>query len=137
MKSKPVRIILDTNLWVSFLITKNYSKLDDLLFKHKVILIFSEELLSEFTEVINRPKLRRYFSNTGIDDLLEVINEYAEIITVITEVDLCRDEKDNFLLALAVDAQADYLVTGDNDLLTIKQIKNTTILTIADLFKSL
>ncbi|GAA4926656.1 putative toxin-antitoxin system toxin component, PIN family [Mucilaginibacter defluvii] len=137
MKNKRIRLILDTNLWVSFLITKNYTKLDDLLFKHKVTLIFSEELLSEFDEVTSRPKLRRYFSKPDIENLLEVIEEYAEIVTVSTEIDLCRDKKDNFLLSLAVDAQADYLVTGDNDLLSIKQIENTAILTIAELFDSI
>lgn len=44
-------------------------------------------------------------------------------------VDICRDEKDNFLLALAKDSKADYLITGDADLLTIKKFEHTEILT--------
>lgn len=55
------RIIIDTNLWISFLITKDYSKLDEILFGKKAILIFSQELLDEFLEVAKRPKFRRFF----------------------------------------------------------------------------
>jgi uncharacterized protein len=56
MGIKPFRIIIDTNLWISFLITKNYSKLDSILFSGNSKLIFSEELLTEFIDVIKRPK---------------------------------------------------------------------------------
>jgi uncharacterized protein len=48
-----------------------------------------------------------------------------------TEITVCRDAKDNFLLSLAVDSAADYLLTGDNDLLEIKEILNTEIITIS------
>lgn len=54
------RIIIDTNLWISFLISGN-AKLDALLFSKKVVLIFSEELLSEFVRVAYRPKFNRFF----------------------------------------------------------------------------
>lgn len=54
------RIIIDTNLWIHFLLSKQFAFLDKLLVK-KVKLIFSEELLFEFLEVVNRPKLKKYF----------------------------------------------------------------------------
>ena len=43
----------------------------------------------------------------------------------------CRDVKDNYLLALSKDADADYLITGDKDLLVLKQFENTLIVTLA------
>lgn len=49
-----------------------------------------------------------------------------------SDVTICRDEKDNFLLALAKDSGADYLITGDKDLLILKTIEKTKILTIVD-----
>jgi len=45
---------------------------------------------------------------------------------------LCRDDKDNFLLALAKDSNADFLITGDKDLLILKKFEDTSIVTIAD-----
>ncbi len=44
-------------------------------------------------------------------------------------VDVCRDTKDNFLLALAKDGNADFLITGDKDLLVLEKYENTQILT--------
>ncbi|GAB4028855.1 hypothetical protein GCM10028773_63940 [Spirosoma koreense] len=43
---------------------------------------------------------------------------------------LSRDEADNYLLAIAESSQADFLITGDNDLLTLGTYQNTTIVTM-------
>lgn len=51
---KNEKIIFDTNLWISFLITKDYDFLDEYIEKGKVKLIFSEELIHEFIEVVSR-----------------------------------------------------------------------------------
>lgn len=126
------RIIIDTNLWVSFLLTKQFAFLDDFLENEKIQLIFSQELLDEFIDVINRPKLRRYFSDNNLELILEIIEQYADFITVSSNIKVCCDSKDNFLLSLAKDGLADYLITGDQDLLVIKQLENTEIITIAE-----
>jgi len=136
MQNKPLRIIIDTNLWISFLITNNFSKLDEILVTQKSILIFSEELLEEFLLVVKRPKLKRYFRQEVVESLLEAIQEYAEFIDIKTQTSICRDPKDNFLLSLAIDGKADYLITGDKDLLDIERIKTTKITTIADFISS-
>jgi len=57
MASKLLKVIIDTNLWISFLITKSHSQIDNLLINKKIRIIFSEELLTEFFDVIQRPKL--------------------------------------------------------------------------------
>jgi len=125
------RIIIDTNLWIHFLLSKQFTFLDKLLEK-KVKLIFSDELLSEFLEVVRRPKLSKYFQHKELEQLIELINQYAEFYTVTSVVKICRDEKDNFLLALAKDSNSDYLITGDNDLLILKKFEHTQIVTIAE-----
>jgi uncharacterized protein len=127
-----IKVIVDTNLWISWLITKDYKKLDKLLVNKKTKLVFSIELFEEFIEVANRPKLKKYFSKTDLEILIELIDELAYFIDVKSNIELCRDAKDNFLLSLAVDAKADFLLTGDKDLLELKKIKGTKIITIAD-----
>jgi len=132
---KKVKIIIDTNLWISFLITKDFAKLDEILISQKGILIFSKELLDEFIEVARRPKFRRFFSSSDIEELLETIDEFAVFIKVQTKIEVCRDPKDNFLLSLAIDGEADFLLTGDNDLLDLTKFGNTSIINISNFLK--
>jgi uncharacterized protein len=130
MQNDVKRIIIDTNLWISFLITKDFIRLDQVLLSKRCTLIFSQELLEEFLEVVHRPKFRRFFSDSDIKNLLETIGEYAIFVTVQTKVEVCRDPKDNFLLSLSVDGNADFLLTGDKDLLELNPFEQTTITTI-------
>ena len=130
MKSK--KVILDTNLWISFLISGNFNEIDKLLEEKRIILISSDELLEEFIDVIQRPKFRNYFSLQDIQQLLNAFDQFGKLVEVNSTVAICRDAKDNFLLNLALDGKADYLITGDKDLLVIERIKKTRILTYRD-----
>jgi uncharacterized protein len=132
MKNKVNRIVIDTNLWISFLITKDFSKLDEIIFNGRGILVFSTELLNEFLEVAKRPKFRKFFSTTDIEDILDTIDEFADFVKVESEVQVCRDAKDNFLLSLSLDGNVNVLLTGDKDLLDLKQFGETKILTISE-----
>jgi uncharacterized protein len=131
MKSK--KIILDTNLWISFLISHDYSFLDNFIEKEKVELIFSAELYSEFITVSKRPKFRKFFSAGDIERLTQIIGMHGKLVEVTSSVEDCRDHKDNFILNLALDSAADYIVTGDSDLLAIEQIGKTKIVSIKEL----
>jgi putative PIN family toxin of toxin-antitoxin system len=126
------RIVIDSNIWISFLLTSDYSKLDRLFVADSATLLFSQELIDEFVEVARRPKFRKYFSLEDLEDLLIRLRTIAEFIPVISHVDLCRDPKDNFLLSLAKDGRASHLLTGDNDLLVLKKVGKTKILTITE-----
>ena len=77
---KKHRIIVDTNLWVSFLLTKDLAKLDLIFSSNKLTLLFSQELLDEFVAVAQRPKFKKYFSLADLEDLLLQINTKAEFI---------------------------------------------------------
>lgn len=132
MKNKASRIIIDTNLWISFLITRNFTRLDEIIFSKKCVLLFSQELLEEFLTVAKRPKFRRFFSSSDIEEIIETIQEYAEFIEVTSKAEVCKDPKDNFLLSLALDGNADFLLTGDNDLLNLTKFRKTSIISISD-----
>lgn len=136
MQNKVSRIIIDTNLWISFLITKDFTKLDDLIFSKESILVFSEELLDEFIAVAKRPKFGRFFSFSDIEEILETIKEYGEFVEVQTKIEACRDLKDNFLLSLSIDGNADFLLTEDKDLLDIIKFGETQIITISEFFQT-
>jgi len=133
MKTRKFKIIVDTNLWISYLITKGNERLDKLILSDKGIFIFSHELINEFIEVAQRPKFNKYFNKNDIAQILDLFGIYGDLIKVKSEVRICRDVKDNFLLSLAKDSSADFLITGDCDLLDLKKFGKTIILTISEL----
>lgn len=116
------------------MINSEYDKLDVLLLNKNCTLIFSQELLEEFVTVAKRPKLRKYISSDELEYILETIDEVAEFVHVTSQITECRDPKDNFLLSLAVDGNADYLLTGDKDLLFLQEIGKTQIKSLTDFF---
>lgn len=130
MRRKKDRIIIDTNLWISFLLSKTSSGLDQFFINQSVTVLFSQELLDEFIEVARRPKLKKYFSVADLESLLHQINLHADFVHVTSQFSACRDPKDNFLLSLALDSNANYLLTGDKDLLDLKKVGRTQILTL-------
>jgi len=58
MPKQKDRIIIDTNLWISFLLTRDFSKFDSIIADNKITLLFSEELVNEIIEVTQRIKSR-------------------------------------------------------------------------------
>ncbi len=132
MPKRVDRIIVDTNLWISFLISKDFKKLDQQIISGKIKIVFSLELLEEFLTVANRPRFKKFFSKSDVEQLLDLFDVYGEIVDISSSVQLCRDPKDNFLLALAADSKANFLITEDKDLLELKAFKKTAILTITD-----
>ncbi len=100
-------------------------------------MIFSKELIEEFLTVAKRPKFENYFTDEKISDLLRLFDKYGKLIEVSSKTEECRDLKDNFILNLAIDGKADYLITGDSDLLVIKKIKKTKIITWTDFIEEL
>jgi putative PIN family toxin of toxin-antitoxin system len=132
MAKRVDRIIIDTNLWIAFLITKDFRKLDVRIKAGNVKILFSPELIEEFLTVAERPKFKKYFKREDLEQLVDLFDVYGEMVDVKSRVEICRDPKDNFLLALAKDSKARYLLTGDKDLLDIKKIEKTSIIKITD-----
>ncbi len=134
-KNKTLKLIIDTNLWVSFIISKKQNLLDPLLFTGNVRLLFSTELITEIQQTIAKPKLRKYFETNAIEEMFSAFEPFIDLIEVASVITVCRDPKDNFLLALAKDGKANYLLTGDKDLLELKKIGKTKIKTITSFFE--
>lgn len=138
MPKSAKRVVIDTNIWISYLLNSNgFKKLDDSIKRQEIILLFSQELLDEFIDVSRRPKFKKYFAEKDINLLMAGLNKNAHFITVNNKVTICRDPKDNFLLTLSQKGKADYLVTGDSDLLVLKTYKSTEILSPNSFLKKL
>jgi putative PIN family toxin of toxin-antitoxin system len=86
-------------------------------------------LINEFEDVILRDKFRKYFSISAAINLKKNIQILGTKVSTTSSINICRDPKDNFLLDLAVDGAADYLITGDKDLLILQQIDKCKIVT--------
>lgn len=124
------RVIVDTNCWISFLIGRKLSSLVSLLSDDRIDLVLCDELLEEIREVTQRPKFARYFPLEEVESLLSFLRLKGILFELSQDIHICRDEEDDYLLALAVEAKAHYLVTGDKDLLVIKKITSCRIVDV-------
>ena len=129
-KSK-LRVIVDTNCWISFLIGRRLSRLVDLLSNERIQLVLCNELLEEIRDVTSRPKFAKYFPKKDVESLIEFMQLIGEVFEPQQQVAICRDEADDYLLALAIEAKANYLVTGDQDLLVLQEIDTCRIVDAA------
>ena len=127
-----MNVVLDTNIWVSFLIGQNLDEMEDRFLLNDIHVLTSEDQLREVREGIARPKFARYFSTVERDHLEEFLVKTALPVSPSEKIELCRDPKDDFLLEIAGAGDADYLVTGDEDLLVLKAIKRTRIIRLAE-----
>lgn len=94
-------------------------------------LLLSTETLAEAAEVFRRPKFGRYLSIALRDEFLDALVTRATWVDVTTEVRACRDSQDDRFLALAIDGDADAIVSGDRDLLVLHPFRGVTIQTAA------
>jgi len=128
-----MRIVIDTNLYISALINDNSRKrLDFFLANEAFEILVSDALLQELIEVANRAKFRKYVSAIQTETFIQLMMERATFIETVSEVKVSPDPKDDFLLVLCLDGKADYLLTGNKiDLLDLKRFHQTQIITLS------
>jgi uncharacterized protein len=135
MMPRNIRVIFDTNVWISFLIGKKLSVVESYINNKRITIVITQQLLSEIKNVTSREKLRKYFSETISNQLLKMLEAESEIVEIQATYFSSRDPKDNFLLDLIDASKADYLVTGDGDLLELNPFKTAKILSPSDFEK--
>jgi uncharacterized protein len=130
------KVVLDTNILVSALLFHGeLSGIIELWKKGAIIPIFSRETFAEFKAVLEYPKfaLKRQEINMIIE---EEVMPYFEIVEVRDKTEtICRDTADDKFIACALSASAEFIVTGDNDLLDVKKYKTVRIINAATLLK--
>ncbi|MBW8333721.1 MAG: putative toxin-antitoxin system toxin component, PIN family [Prolixibacteraceae bacterium] len=133
--SKSYKIIVDTNIWISFLIGKNLKGLQNQIDSKFIKIITCNEQLQELSEVFKKPKIKKYFLKDQIVEFFELLEESSVNFTISSSTTICRDPKDNYLISLAIDSEADFLITGDKDLLELMKVGETTIIKYTDFNK--
>jgi putative PIN family toxin of toxin-antitoxin system len=131
-KSKKLRIVVDVNCWISSLLKPAFKIRLRTVFDATYCLLVSEPLFQELDRVVQKPYLAERINRTDYKRLVSLLQDNAELVDVYSVVEVCRDPKDNFLLALAKDGNADYLITGDDDLLVLETFEKTKIVKLTD-----
>jgi putative PIN family toxin of toxin-antitoxin system len=126
-----LKFVIDTNVLVSSILIKKSSS-DAALKKARSLgsLLFSEATFQELQTVLNRSKFDRYVSLQVRSEFIFRLRLASELVEILERVDLCRDEKDNKFLEVAINGRADYLITGDNDLLVLRPFQDVKIMTV-------
>ena len=79
MQDNRLCVVIDTNIWISFLIGKSLTGLSEAIISDQVIVLFSDDLFDELIKVLERPKFKKYFSETAIEDLVTLLCEKVEL----------------------------------------------------------
>ncbi|XZO02676.1 MAG: putative toxin-antitoxin system toxin component, PIN family [Microcoleus sp.] len=124
------RFVVDTNVLISALLFKNSVPFRAIeLAEKQGILLYSEATLNELEQVLNRKKFNKYLSLEDRQVFLLKFISASELVSITEKIAVCRDEKDNKFLELAVSGNANVIVTGDLDLLVLNPFQAVEILT--------
>lgn len=129
-----MRVLLDANIFISYLLNIQADDPIPSIVEAGVLgeftLLLPEALLEEFsTRIVNKPYLAKRIRPEEVQHLTATLVANGEVIPKITGTipAVTRDPKDDYLLAYAVVGDADFLVTGDEDLLVFKQVRAVRI----------
>jgi len=130
-----VRIVLDTNILISALITTGTPP--DLLYRdwidRRFELITSNAQMTELAAVLRRPRLQKHIDAAAAAAIVSTIDTRALLIEELPDVELSPDPKDNPILATAIAGKADLVVSGDKKhLLALNHVENIPIVTARD-----
>jgi len=127
-----LKIIADTNVLVSAFITfGNEYEILKLAKLEQIKIILSLKLLEEFNDVIKREKFG--FSKEQIENFTKQILDITETIYSSTKIDVIKEDMDdNKVLEAAIDGKIDYIVSGDEHLLKLKEFKDIKIVNVKE-----
>ena len=128
MRRRP-RVVLDTNVLVSrLLIPKSLPARAVSLAVDEGEILTSRAVLNELADVIGRPKFDRYVTLEERKTFLRKFITISLMVEIVRQVQVCRDPKDDKYLDVAINGQADCILTGDLDLLVLTPFMGVEIL---------
>jgi len=130
------RIVLDTNALVSRLLIPGSIPGQAV---RKAVeegeILMSESTLFELADVLGREKFNTYISIQDRKEFLRMLGRIVEMVTILHAVHDCRDDRDNQILEVAVNGQAQVIVTSDEDLLVLNPFRGISIIRPVDYLK--
>jgi uncharacterized protein len=127
------KAILDTSVIIDYLIgrKKLLGQVIVLVKMGEIELFYSESTFQELKNTIAKSSVKKFLKNKP-KELAKFVAWYkynATKVDVTTSIEICRDVKDNQFLELATEIRADFLLSFDNDLLSLKSVGSTRIIT--------
>ncbi len=133
-----LKVVIDANVWISALLNPGKSRIIRSAFEqHRFVYYCSREMIVDIHSALSKPKLLARISPQDAADLLTLIEELAILVDLGQYPAISRDPKDDIYLACAVLTSSDCIVTGDDDLLCLKEYRNTKIITPAQFLEIL
>jgi putative PIN family toxin of toxin-antitoxin system len=123
-----MRVVLDTNILVSFAIRPNpeFERLFDFVALHGMSLV-SEETLEEVFDVLSRDKFRKYIPLAQSIEYVEWYAGISEQVAITERIVACPDPKDDKFLSVAVCGKADCIIAGDRHLLNMVSFRGIPV----------
>ncbi len=137
-----MRTVLDTNVVFSALLWRgtSYRLFQAIRQRSGVQLVSSAPLLDELADVLTRPSAAKRLALIG-KGAQEVSADYAEVVEVVVPAEVPRvvpgDIDDDHVIAAAVAAAAEIIVSGDSALLNIRSHRGITIVAVAEALRTL
>jgi putative PIN family toxin of toxin-antitoxin system len=127
------RRVLDTNVLISRLLMAD--SVPGRAVQHAVntgVLLVSDATLDELADVLARPKFDPYVTLEERQGFLQRLLRIAERVPILQQIQACRDPRDDKFLEVAINGEADMIITGDGDLLALHPFMGMPILTPLD-----
>lgn len=135
-----MRVVLDTNQHISAIIRPDGNSAQILrLWRIGLIEIaISPAMLEEFAVVVHRPRIQQRYnlSDTDIAEYIEVLNTFAIVVPGTITVDAVPDDPDNnIIIACAIEAETDMIISGDQHLLLLGSYQGIPIVKAVDFLR--
>ncbi len=133
-----MKVVLDTNVLISALIKAGKPR--ELFFRlaEEKALILSKSILDEFLEIAEDPRIAKYVKEQETTAFLNSLRDAAKVVTVKSKFKAVKeDPDDDIILRTAYDGKADYIISGDNHLLSLGEFRGTKIVTVDEMLKIL
>ena len=132
------RYVFDTNVIVSALLFN--TSVPEHAFSRSLdtgTILISQSQVEELNDVLGRDKFNRYVTREERESFLESLIGESELVEITEAVEACRDPEDDRILELAVNGNASFVITGDDDLLVLNPFRSIHIVTPARLLELL
>ena len=131
-------VLVDTNVLIAAMLGSHTArKVLHAILNTPCSWLTSPKLIDELSNVPLRPKFQGIITSNQVRDMLDQLRRHAKLIHPKTSVQVCRDPRDNHVLAAAIDGHATYLISGDRDLLTLSPFRGLAVVTPAEFLSQL
>lgn len=124
------KVVLDSNIFISFLISHKppISTILDLWRRGELAVYYSVEILDELKRALEYPKIRKMVSDSDSISLIDAIKILGILVVPSKKIEVCRDKEDDKYLEVCLESGCGFLISGDEDLLAIKEFRGVKII---------